>query len=77
MRVDKLEMYIDKQVAVTTCFDDKQLRGVLKRQVRKNLIITLAYIIKKGFYIVVFEDGANSYLFRASHVKKIKEEKEK
>ena len=75
MRVDKLEMYIDKQVEVTTCFDDKQLRGVLKKTGAEEFKNNLSLYYKKGFYIVVFEDGANSYLFRASHVKKIKEVK--
>ena len=50
MRVDKLEMYIDKQVEVTTCFDDKQLRGVLKKTGAEEFKNNLSLYYKTGIF---------------------------
>ena len=79
MKIAKLDTYINKKVEVTTIFDyepfNEVLTGILKKTGAEEFNHNPSLYYKKGFYIVVFEDGTHSYLFRAYHVKKIKEVK--
>lgn len=75
MKIAKLDTYINKKVEVTTIFDyepfNKVLKGILKKTGAEEFKNNDSLYLKQGYYLVFFEDGTHSYLFRASHVKKI------
>lgn len=71
MKRAELDTYINKKVEVT--FSDEQIKGILKKTGAEEFKGNDSLYLRRGHYLVFFEDGTHTYLFRASHVKKVKQ----
>lgn len=73
MKREMLEEYLDKKVKVTL-YDGVKIEGVLYKTGDKRLELFPSFYYKKNYYFLAGDClKTTSFLFRSSHVLKIKE----
>ena len=77
MKISKIEQHLKKLVTIKL-FDNEVLTGILHKTGAEYLKNTPELYLKKNYYFIAYNCYGNSsslgitYLFRASHVKKLK-----